>query len=115
MSMQILPIYYTTLNTKKRKQPKKSRKQLKAEQNHQEYLRRLAIGGHRIKANTPAFQAENESSSLSVRSISPCSDVIPVWSPKKKIYTDHNFTIAPAYNKGPYQVISKKDVKDIGK
>jgi len=35
--------------------------------------------------------------------------------PKKKVYTDHNFTIAPAYNKGPYQVISRKDVRDIGK
>ena len=113
--MQLLPVYYTTLNTKKRKEPKKSRKQLKAEQDHQEYLRRLSVGGHRIKANTPAFQAENESSSLSVRSIAPCSDVIPTCLPKKKVYTDHNFTIAPAYNKGPYQVISRKDVRDIGK
>ena len=52
MIMQILPIYYTTLNTKNRKKFKKPRK----------------FGGHRIKANTSAFQAENESSSLSVRS-----------------------------------------------
>ena len=113
--MSILPIYYTTLNTKKRKQPKKSRKQLKAEENHQTYLRRMNIGGHRIKANTSAFQAGNESSSLSARSIPPCSDVIPTWTPKKKAYTNHNFTIAPAYNKGSYQVISKNDIKDIGK
>ena len=113
--MQLLPIYYTTLNTKKRRKSKKSRKQLKAEQDHQEYIRRLRIGGHRIKANTPAFQAENESSSLSVRSIAPCSDVIPTGVAYKKKYTDHNFTIAPAYNKGSYQVISRKDVKDIGK
>tara|TARA_R100001460_G_scaffold5403_8_gene14985 strand:+ start:1428 stop:1880 length:453 start_codon:yes stop_codon:yes gene_type:complete len=26
-----------------------------------------------------------------------------------------NFTVAPAYNKGAYQVISRKDVKDIGR
>ena len=26
-----------------------------------------------------------------------------------------NFTIAPAYNKGAYQVITKSNVKDIGK
>ena len=25
------------------------------------------------------------------------------------------FTIAPSYNKGPYQVITKKNIKDIGK
>jgi len=28
---------------------------------------------------------------------------------------DHNFTIAPAYNKGAYQVISKDNIKDIGR
>ena len=33
---------------------------------------------------------------------------------KKEIYKT-NHTIAPAYNKGPYQVISSVNVKDIGK
>jgi len=47
--------------------------------------------------------------------LAPCSDVIPVGVAYKKKHTDHNFTIAPAYNKGAYQVISRKDVKDIGK
>ena len=45
----------------------------------------------------------------------PLSNDIPVGiSPKKKVI-DHNFTIAPAYNKGAYQVISKNNIKDIGK
>jgi hypothetical protein len=35
-------------------------------------------------------------------------------APKKKLIP-HNFTIAPAYNKGAYQVISKKEIKDIGR
>ena len=26
-----------------------------------------------------------------------------------------NFTVAPAYNKGAYQVISKSNIKDIGR
>jgi hypothetical protein len=34
---------------------------------------------------------------------------------KKKEVMDHNFTIAPAYNKGAYQVISKNSIKDIGR
>jgi hypothetical protein len=34
--------------------------------------------------------------------------------PKRKTYTS-NHTIAPAYNKGGYQVISKECIKDIGK
>jgi hypothetical protein len=35
-------------------------------------------------------------------------------APKRK-RIEHNFTVAPAYNKGAYQVISKDDIKDIGK
>ena len=112
--MALLPIYYTTNNLKKRKK-KKSLRQLKLEQEHQAYIKKMGFSGHRIKANTPAFQAENDSSSLSVRSIAPCSDVIPTGIAYKKKHTDHNFTIAPAYNKGSYQVISRKDVKDIGR
>ena len=34
--------------------------------------------------------------------------------PKHKTYTS-NHTIAPAYNKGGYQVISKECIKDIGR
>ena len=115
--MTLLPAYYTTNgyanNTRIKK--KKSNKQLQAEKAHKEFIDIYTSGGHRIKANTSAFQAGNESSSLSARSIPPCSDVIPTWTPKKKAYTNHNFTIAPAYNKGSYQVISRKDVKDIGR
>ena len=32
-----------------------------------------------------------------------------------KLEASKKFTIAPAYNKGGYQVISKSDIKDIGK
>ena len=32
-----------------------------------------------------------------------------------KIEESKKFTIAPAYNKGAYQVISRKEVKDIGR
>ena len=36
-----------------------------------------------------------------------------VTPPRRSYRTNH--TIAPAYNKGPYQVISKSNIKDIGK
>jgi len=32
-----------------------------------------------------------------------------------KIEESRNFTVAPAYNKGAYQVINKSNIKDIGK
>jgi hypothetical protein len=37
----------------------------------------------------------------------------PVTPPRRSYRTNH--TIAPAYNKGPYQVISESNIKDIGK
>jgi hypothetical protein len=32
-----------------------------------------------------------------------------------KLEESKNFTVAPAYNKGAYQVISKSNIKDIGR
>ena len=48
-----------------------------------------------------------------VRVSSPCGGTKPVhnW----RLEESKNFTIAPAYNKGGYQVISKDNVKHIGK
>ena len=48
-----------------------------------------------------------------VRGSSPCGGTKPVhnW----RLEESKNFTIAPAYNKGGYQVISKDNVKHIGK
>ena len=40
--------------------------------------------------------------------------VLGAVTPPRKSYTS-NHTIAPAYNKGPYQVISPKNIKDIGR
>lgn len=36
-------------------------------------------------------------------------------TPPVKYQTSTRHTIAPAYNKGPYTVISKENIKDIGK
>ena len=111
----MMPIYYTSLSMKKRKKRKKSKRQLQAEKTHRKFINRITSGGGR-NGYTADCKFVHEGSSPSRQSnLPPCSDVIPVWSPKKKIHTDHNFTIAPAYNKGSYQVISRKDVKDIGK
>ena len=42
------------------------------------------------------------------------SRVLGAATPPRKSYTTSH-TIAPAYNKGPYQVISKSNIKDIGR
>ena len=112
--MSLMPAYYTTNNTKKRKARKKSQKQLRLEREHQAFIAKMK--GSSVSGSTTASKPVRVGSTpTSSANLSPCSDVIPTWAPKKKPHTDHNFTIAPAYNKGSYQVISRKDVKDIGK
>ena len=40
---------------------------------------------------------------------------IPAPDTSYKVEESKNFTIAPAYNKGAYQVINRNSVKDIGR
>lgn len=54
------------------------------------------------------------------RQTHPTSDKIPANGTKpvdvsKAKFAQENYTIAPAYSKGAYQVISKNDVKTMGK
>ena len=60
-----------------------------------------------------AQQVEHLICNQEVRGSIPCGGTKPVhnW----RLEESKNFTIAPAYNKGGYQVISKNNVRDIGK
>ena len=44
MTMHMLPVYYTTTNTRKRKAGKKTQSQLAAERDHQKFLKKMGIG-----------------------------------------------------------------------
>ena len=112
-SMHMLPVYYTTTNNKKRKVGKKTQSQIAAEKEHKKFLKKMGIGSR------SSVGLEQRPSKPWVTGSSPVapdmSNDIPIGvEPKKKIH-EQNFTIAPAYNKGPYQVISRRDVKDIGR
>ena len=116
MTMHLLPVYYSATSTRKRKKTKKTKSLLRAEIEHQKFLKKIWGGSSVGRAS--ALQAEGhgfDSLPLHQPDLPPVSNVIPVGvAPKKKVI-DHNFTIAPAYNKGAYQVISKNSIKDIGK
>ena len=119
-SMHLLPPYYSTTNTKRRKKKKKSKSLLEAERQHAKFLKKMGAGGRSSVGRAGALQASGQEfdsprlHQLKSAAI-PLSDDIPVGVAPKKEVIPHNFTIAPAYNKGPYQVISKNDIKDIGK
>ena len=42
--MHMLPVYYTTINTRKRKKSKKTQSQIAAEKEHKKFLKKMGIG-----------------------------------------------------------------------
>ena len=141
--MNILPVYFTTIHTRKRKKSKKPASVLEAERQHAKFLKKMGIGirssaGLEQRPSKPWVAGSSPAECANKRSVAqpgsapalgaggqrfesslsdqiPLSDDIPVGIAPKKELIPHNFTIAPAYNKGPYQVISKSNIKDIGR
>ena len=143
MTMHILPAYFTTTNTRKRKKSKKSASLIEAEHQHAKFLKKMGIGirssvGIEQRSSKPWVTGSSPVECANKRSVAqsgsapalgaggqrfesshsdqiPLSDDIPVGVAPKKELIPHDFTIAPAYNKGSYQVISKSNIKDIGR
>ena len=116
--MHLLPVYYTTTNTRKRKANKKSKSLIEAERKHAKFLaKHCRKSGEVNDTKVTSYQRQSQvlMEGNRIPFLSPTSDIIPVGATGKRKTTEHNFTIAPAYNKGAYQVISKRDIKDIGR
>ncbi len=47
MAMHIMPVYYTTTSTRKRKNGKKSKSLLAAEKDHAKFLKKMGVGKKR--------------------------------------------------------------------
>ena len=141
--MHILPVYFTTTRTRKRKKSKKPASLIEAERQHAKFIKKMGIGirssvGIEQRSSKPWVTGSSPVECANKRSVAqpgsapalgaggqrfesslsdqiPLSNDIPVGVAPKKELIPHNFTIAPAYNKGPYQVISKSNIKDIGR
>jgi hypothetical protein len=141
--MHILPVYFTTTHTRKRKKSKKPASLIEAERQHAKFIKKMGIGirssvGIEQRSSKPWVTGSSPVECANKRSVAqpgsapalgaggqrfesshsdqiPLSNDIPVGVAPKKELIPHNFTIAPAYNKGPYQVISKSNIKDIGR
>ena len=117
--MHILPAYFTTTSTRKRKKSKKPKSLIEAERQHAKFLKKV-VGtrssvGLEQRSSKPWVTGSSPVECANKRNVAEMSNDIPVGVAPKKELIPHNFTIAPAYNKGPYQVISKSDIKDIGR
>ena len=115
--MHILPAYFTTTNTRKRKKSKKPASLIEAERQHAKFLKKMGYIADKCFGSTASSNLARVGSTPTSPAINqiPLSDDIPVGVALKKELIPHDFTIAPAYNKGPYQVISKSNIKDIGR
>ena len=118
--MHILPVYFTTTRTRKRKKSKKPASLIEAERQHAKFIKKMGIGirssvGIEQRSSKPWVTGSSPVECANKRNVAEMSNDIPVGVAPKKELIPHNFTIAPAYNKGPYQVISKSDIKDIGR
>ena len=86
-------------------------------------LRHTASGRKRkplpkSRSYTPKFgplQVSNTYRRETVEYKSADSGVGICTAPDRSYTEDATFTVAPAYNKGAYQVISKDNIKDIGR
>ena len=117
--MHILPAYFTTTSTRKRKKSKKPKSLIEAERQHAKFLKKV-VGtrssvGIEQRSSKPWVTGSSPVECANKRNVAEMSNDIPVGVAPKKELIPHNFTIAPAYNKGPYQVISKSNIKDIGR
>ena len=94
---------------------KKTASLLAAEKQHQKYLQSMGLD-KRTKRKPQTMITVDYHTEKPIEQKK--TFIQPNWSPcvkKPKRETDKTYTVAIAYNKGAYQVISPKDIKDIGK
>tara|TARA_R110002096_G_scaffold383124_1_gene577012 strand:- start:69 stop:443 length:375 start_codon:yes stop_codon:yes gene_type:complete len=114
--MHLLPVFYSTTNTKKRKVSKKTQSLLAAERSHEKYLKKMGI------SSRSSVGLEQRSSKPWVTGSSPVESTIPtsklefsVCTKKDDTYKreiSKQYVIGQAYNKGGCQVLSKQEQKD---
>jgi|TARA_R110001592_G_scaffold26326_7_gene98692 hypothetical protein len=98
-----------------RKKKNKSKTQIESEKRHAAFLARVGYTPkkHRLESREPLGKPSVVYHR--VGNTVPCSNTICAITYKPKKSGLQNYTVAPAYNKGAYQLITKGNVKDIGK
>ena len=123
MTMHMLPVYYTTTNTRKRKAKKKTKGQLAAEREHEKFLKKMGIGsrssvGIEQRSSKPWVAGSSPAESAKSSPIKSGGFGIGYHPSMGKSDTTYKkeisskYVIGQTYNKGNYQVLSKKDQAD---
>ena len=111
-----------TYQKSKRKPIPLTRERLLTLKEHERALKKLGVDSSRptdlsdgplVKRLSRLPVKQETTGSNPVRTATKIGGTVPIenW----KLQESKNFTVAPAYNKGAYQVISKSNIKDIGR
>lgn len=115
MTMHMLPVYYTTTNTKKRKASKKTQSQLAAEREHEKFLKKMGIGSR------SSVGSEQRSSKPWVTGSSPVESAKPkvvydssMAKKEEKVYTGTEIIgIAQMHKSNAVPVRGKKQATEV--
>ena len=110
MSTLLHPMF-NSLSTRKRKSGKKTVAFLEVERKHNKYLKSMGLD----KRTAPPPKSYGLTNDLRVQDDKPIHTMGTPCYKKKRFTTTKTYTVAVAYNKGPYMVIPKEEVKNIGK
>ena len=125
-----MAIIYTSFKKKKRNRLPQTDSLIKAREEQRVYLKSLGIDPDRkiSKKNFRVFpnwwETEKKPAAVAQQAEQlicnhQVGGSIPSGGTRKisnwRLEESKNFTVAPAYNKGAYQVIPRKEIKDIGR
>ena len=139
--MHMLPVYYTTTNTRKRKKSKKTQSQIAAEKEHEKFLKKMGVGsrssvGSEQRSSKPWVTGSSPVESASKRSVAQSgsasalgaegqrfksfhSDQLPKGvcaKPEPKVYTgDLIIGIAQMHKSNAVPIARKQDAVDISR
>ena len=113
--MALMHPMYNHLGRSPKKKKKKTASLLVAEKQHNAWLKSMGLD-KRTKKKPQTMITVNYHTEQPIEKKE--TFIQPDWSPcvkKPERKTEKTYTVAIAYNKGAYQVISPKDIKDIGR
>ena len=113
--MALMHPMYNHVGRSRKKKQKKSASLLVAEKTHHKYLKSMGLD-KKVRRKPQTMISVNYHTEQPIERKE--TFIQPNWSPcvkKPERKTEKTYTVAIAYNKGAYQVISPKDIKDIGR
>ena len=114
--MHLLPAYYTTTSTKRRKVGKKSKSLLKAEEEHKKFLKKMGVGTSKPKRAAVAQSVEHLICNQKVEGSNPSGGTIPTTciKPEPKVYTGTEIIgIGQMHKSNAVPIRRKQDAKDL--